>query len=107
MKTQATETFETVVRELKLALKLIEARQQMARNDREQAVAAKNYVGAGTYDGMLIGLYAAETILRDSIKENEARVKFSQSVDDSIATQLAGMTHVDPRGAVGERRTPA
>ncbi len=101
-----TEQFVVAVRELKLALKLIEARQQMARNDRDQAVEAKNFVGAGTYDGMLVGLYAAETILRDSIRENEQRVKFSQGVDESIATQLAGMTRVDPRGAVGERRTP-
>lgn len=106
MKTQATVTFETVVRELKIALKLIQDRQQMATSDRDRAVEARNFAGAGTYDGMLIGLMAAETILRDSIKNNEACRKFSQGVDDNIKIQLDGITHVDPRGAVGERRDP-
>ena len=104
MKTQATATFETVVRELNTALNLIVIRQQMAKSDRDRAVEARNFAGAGTYDGMLIGLMAAETIVRDSIKANEQRQKFSQDVDNRIADQLAGHTRVDPRGSVGERR---
>jgi hypothetical protein len=87
--------------------RIIRNRHQMARVDCDRAVEAKNYAGAGTYDGMIIGLSSAETILRDSIRENEARVKFSQGVDDSLKTQLDGMTHVDPRGAIGERRDPS
>jgi len=104
MKTHATIAFETAVRELRLALKLIQDRQAMARVDQQRAVEAKNYAGAGTYDGQIIGLMQAETILRDSIKENEQRMKFSQSVDDHMKTELDGLTRVDPRGAVGERR---
>lgn len=104
MNSPNTMAFETVVRELKLALKLIQDRQAMACIDRDRAVEAKNYSGAGTYDGQIIGLYGAETILRDIIKENEARIKFSRDVDDSITDQLQGRTHVDPRGAIGERR---
>lgn len=97
MKSHDTITFETVERELKIALKLILDRAQMARADQARAVEAKNYAGAGTYDGQIIGLMQAETILRDSIKENEARIRYSMTVDANIEKGLAALTHIDPR----------
>lgn len=104
MKSHDTITFETVERELKIALKLIMDRAQMARADQARAVEAKNYAGAGTYGGQIFGLMQAETILRDSIRENEARIRYSTTVDQNIEKGLAALTRIDPRGAVGERR---